>query len=476
MKRKCIFCGSFDVVEEEDKKAKPIAYHPMRIYPKKYTCKKCRKEFTKDELLEHLGEKKSTDLEEETEEEESEEEDEEKRDFVAPSLEELKRRRAQAEGEEEEEEGDEDEDVEIPSTWKRKCYHCGSFAVSEEDDKDKKPIAFFSGKAIYPKKYLCKKCGKYTTKRDIIKSLKESGEWSSKKEAGDVEAEGEEIQAEIEELPELETLESAGIGPPVEEPPEDTTGEYKPLTIVPRKSIEDITAKKAKKTAKTAKPPKTVTPLVKPQVGIESAPAEKAPPALKPLKPLKPMKPKGTTKPMKPQKASPVQKPVKQPSGEAIPTPLPKIKPPWKKTTGLPKPRGKLPKPKPKPKRMGPTLDQIKAMTPDEKLMSFLVECSDFFDDMATSKSHKNIIWESSMEELYDSLKDIKIIFDKNVERAIQWFKIVIQKTEELEQTVLQYNDMIKEKDGFNLDETWKEINSIMRSLKLQANIIKKNL
>jgi transposase-like protein len=49
-KIKCIYCGSFDLKEEGDRSKPPISFVPRPIYPKKYTCKKCRKTFTKEQM------------------------------------------------------------------------------------------------------------------------------------------------------------------------------------------------------------------------------------------------------------------------------------------------------------------------------------------------------------------------------------------------------------------------------------------
>ncbi|MEX2725872.1 MAG: hypothetical protein Q6353_001355 [Candidatus Sigynarchaeum springense] len=50
MPNKCIYCGSFDLKEEEDRSKPPISFVPRPIYHKKYTCKKCRKSFSKEDM------------------------------------------------------------------------------------------------------------------------------------------------------------------------------------------------------------------------------------------------------------------------------------------------------------------------------------------------------------------------------------------------------------------------------------------
>ncbi len=50
MANKCIYCGAFDLKEEEDRSKPPISFVPRPIYHKKYTCKKCRKSFTKEQM------------------------------------------------------------------------------------------------------------------------------------------------------------------------------------------------------------------------------------------------------------------------------------------------------------------------------------------------------------------------------------------------------------------------------------------
>jgi len=47
---KCIYCGALDLKEEEDRSKPPISFVPRPIYHKKYTCKKCRKSFSKEDM------------------------------------------------------------------------------------------------------------------------------------------------------------------------------------------------------------------------------------------------------------------------------------------------------------------------------------------------------------------------------------------------------------------------------------------
>jgi hypothetical protein len=50
MPNKCIYCGSFDLKEEEDRSKPPVTFIPRPMYPKKFTCKKCRKSFSKEQM------------------------------------------------------------------------------------------------------------------------------------------------------------------------------------------------------------------------------------------------------------------------------------------------------------------------------------------------------------------------------------------------------------------------------------------
>nr|MDO8115859.1 hypothetical protein [Candidatus Sigynarchaeota archaeon] len=50
MSKKCPYCGSFDLKEEDDRSKPPVSYVPRPVYHKKYTCKKCRKVFSKEEM------------------------------------------------------------------------------------------------------------------------------------------------------------------------------------------------------------------------------------------------------------------------------------------------------------------------------------------------------------------------------------------------------------------------------------------
>ncbi|MHA1681594.1 MAG: hypothetical protein ACTSUE_11340, partial [Promethearchaeota archaeon] len=50
MARHCPYCSSTDLKEEDDRSKPPISYIPTMIYPKKFTCKKCRKSFSKEDM------------------------------------------------------------------------------------------------------------------------------------------------------------------------------------------------------------------------------------------------------------------------------------------------------------------------------------------------------------------------------------------------------------------------------------------
>src|SRR5271157_5222073 len=50
MPKQCPFCGSLDLKEDEDRSKPPISFVPRPIYLKKYTCKKCRKSFSKEQM------------------------------------------------------------------------------------------------------------------------------------------------------------------------------------------------------------------------------------------------------------------------------------------------------------------------------------------------------------------------------------------------------------------------------------------
>ncbi|MHA1846782.1 MAG: hypothetical protein ACTSXU_03985, partial [Promethearchaeota archaeon] len=75
MLHQCPYCGSKDLKEEDDRSKPPISFIPVMIYPKKYTCKKCRKSFSKEEMEnpQSIGEATEEIQEEEVEESPEEE-------------------------------------------------------------------------------------------------------------------------------------------------------------------------------------------------------------------------------------------------------------------------------------------------------------------------------------------------------------------------------------------------------------------